>query len=79
LVNGVLKLKSKSKKKKGGGTNLFFFSGNIFCHECSARKVPLPQLGYGTKPVRVCNGCFDVSYLVTYAIDEDHGLSTQVI
>ncbi|KAI8882055.1 hypothetical protein K501DRAFT_334324 [Backusella circina FSU 941] len=52
--------------------------GNIFCHECSARKVPLPQLGYGTKPVRVCSGCFDVSYLVTYATDEDHGLSTQI-
>jgi hypothetical protein len=53
-------------------------SGNIFCHECSSRNVPLPQLGYGTKPVRVCNGCFDVAYLVTYAIDEDHGISTQV-
>ncbi|KAG2190144.1 hypothetical protein INT46_005189 [Mucor plumbeus] len=52
--------------------------GNIFCHDCSSRKVPLPQLGYGTKPVRVCNGCFDVAYLVTYAIDEDHGLSTQM-
>ncbi|KAL9546078.1 hypothetical protein MBANPS3_006844 [Mucor bainieri] len=53
-------------------------SGNIFCHDCSTRKVPLPQLGYGTKPVRVCNGCFDVAYLVTYAIDEDHGLGTQI-
>ncbi|CEP16396.1 hypothetical protein [Parasitella parasitica] len=52
--------------------------GNIFCHDCSTRKVPLPQLGYGTKPVRVCNGCFDVAYLVTYTIDEDHGLSTQM-
>ncbi|KAI8386957.1 armadillo-type protein [Blakeslea trispora] len=52
--------------------------GNIFCHECSSRNVPLPQLGYGTKAVRVCNGCFDVAYLVTYAIDEDHGLSTQM-
>lgn len=40
--------------------------------------MPLPQLGDGTKPVRVCNGCFDVAYLVTYAIDEDHGISTQV-
>ncbi|KAG2196323.1 hypothetical protein INT47_009318 [Mucor saturninus] len=52
--------------------------GNIFCHDCSSRKVPLPQLGDGTKPVRVCNGCFDVAYLVTYAIDEDHGISTQI-
>jgi len=58
--------------------NVAHDSGNIFCHDCSSRKVPLPQLGYGTKPVRVCNGCFDVAYLVTYAIDEDHGLSTQV-
>lgn len=57
---------------------LAYSSGNIFCHDCSNRKVPLPQLGYGTKPVRVCNGCFDVAYLVTYAIDEDHGVSTQV-
>ncbi|KAI8975163.1 hypothetical protein BDF20DRAFT_914129 [Mycotypha africana] len=52
--------------------------GNIFCHDCSSKSVPLPQLGYGTKAVRVCNGCFDVAYLVTYAIDEDHGLSTQM-
>ncbi|KAI8090425.1 hypothetical protein BDF21DRAFT_411242 [Thamnidium elegans] len=52
--------------------------GNIFCHECSSRKVPLPQLGDGTKPVRVCNGCFDVAYLVTYALDVDHGISTQI-
>ena len=53
-------------------------SGNIFCHVCSSKSVPLPQLGYGSKPVRVCRGCFEVAYLVTYAIDDDHGLSTQV-
>lgn len=53
-------------------------SGNIFCHECSSRSVPLPQLGYGTKAVRVCNSCFEVAYLVTYTIDQDHGVSTQV-
>ncbi|SAM07474.1 hypothetical protein [Absidia glauca] len=29
-------------------------------------------------PVRVCNDCFEVAYLVTYAIDEDHGLTTQI-
>ncbi|KAI9311682.1 armadillo-type protein [Dichotomocladium elegans] len=52
--------------------------GNIFCHECSSRNVPLPQLGYGSKPSRVCNGCFEVAYLVTYAIDDDHGISTQI-
>ncbi|OAD75000.1 hypothetical protein PHYBLDRAFT_78888 [Phycomyces blakesleeanus NRRL 1555(-)] len=52
--------------------------GNIFCNACSTRKVTLPQLGYGTKPARVCNSCFDVAYLVTYAIDEDHGVTTQV-
>lgn len=52
--------------------------GHIFCHECSSKSVPLPQLGYGTKPVRVCKGCFNVAYLVTYAIDDDHGLATQI-
>ncbi|KAI8149812.1 armadillo-type protein [Fennellomyces sp. T-0311] len=52
--------------------------GNIFCHDCSSKSVPLPQLGYGYKPVRVCKGCFEVAYLVTYAIDDDHGLSTQI-
>ncbi|ORY90347.1 armadillo-type protein [Syncephalastrum racemosum] len=51
--------------------------GNIFCHECSSRSVPLPQLGY-TKPVRVCKRCFEVAYLITYAIDDDHGISTQI-
>ncbi|CDS06801.1 hypothetical protein LRAMOSA09326 [Lichtheimia ramosa] len=51
-------------------------TGNI--RECSSKSVPLPQLGYGSRPVRVCNGCFEVAYLVTYAIDDDHGLSTQI-
>ncbi|CAO3594291.1 unnamed protein product [Absidia cylindrospora] len=58
--------------------DVYLSSGNIYCHDCSSRKVPLPQLGYGNRPVRVCNDCFEVAYLVTYAIDEDHGLSTQI-
>ncbi|KAH8555144.1 armadillo-type protein [Umbelopsis sp. PMI_123] len=53
-------------------------SGNIFCHDCSNRSIPLPQLGYGTRPVRVCNQCLEVAYLVTYIIDEDHGSTTQI-
>ncbi|KAI9285763.1 armadillo-type protein [Umbelopsis sp. AD052] len=52
--------------------------GNIFCHDCSSRSIPLPQLGYGTRPVRVCNQCLEVAYLVTYIIDEDHGSTTQI-
>ncbi|KAG1468425.1 hypothetical protein G6F56_003836 [Rhizopus delemar] len=52
--------------------------GNIFCQDCSSRSVPLPQLGYGTRPVRVCNNCFEIAYLVTYTIDQDHGVSTQI-
>ncbi|KAI9309257.1 armadillo-type protein [Cunninghamella echinulata] len=52
--------------------------GNIYCHDCSSKNIPLPQFGYGNKPVRVCKDCFEVAYLVTYAIDEDHGLSTQI-
>ncbi|CAO3681951.1 unnamed protein product [Umbelopsis ramanniana] len=52
--------------------------GNIFCHDCSNRSIPLPQLGYGTRPVRVCNQCLEVAYLVTYVIDEDHGSTTQI-
>ncbi|KAG2176378.1 hypothetical protein INT43_005612 [Umbelopsis isabellina] len=55
----------------------FTFSGNIFCHDCSNRSIPLPQLGYGSLPVRVCNQCLEVAYLVTYVIDEDHGSTTQ--
>ncbi|KAM3588960.1 hypothetical protein VKS41_001390 [Umbelopsis sp. WA50703] len=52
--------------------------GNIFCHDCSNRSIPLPQLGYGSLPVRVCNQCLEVAYLVTYVIDEDHGSTTQI-
>ncbi|KAL1930085.1 hypothetical protein VTP01DRAFT_1239 [Rhizomucor pusillus] len=52
--------------------------GNIFCNDCSSKSAPLPQLGYGSKPVRVCKNCFEVAYLVTYAVDDDHGLSTQI-
>ncbi|KAI8064522.1 hypothetical protein BC940DRAFT_305928 [Gongronella butleri] len=52
--------------------------GNIFCQDCSSKNVILPQLGYGSKPMRVCNDCFQVAYLVTYAISDDHGLPTQI-
>ena len=31
--------------------------GSIFCNRCSSRKLPLPHLGLGSKPVRVCKKC----------------------
>ncbi|KAF9967833.1 hypothetical protein BGZ70_007980 [Mortierella alpina] len=51
--------------------------GHIFCHDCSSRSIALPQLGY-TKAVRVCNGCFEVAYLVAYCLSDDLGPSTQI-
>ncbi|CAO3570669.1 unnamed protein product [Mortierella alpina] len=51
--------------------------GHIFCYDCSSRSIALPQLGY-TKAVRVCNGCFEVAYLVAYCLSDDLGPSTQI-
>ena len=31
--------------------------GNIFCEACSSTRVPLPELGYGRDPQRVCAAC----------------------
>ncbi|XP_077537244.1 zinc finger FYVE domain-containing protein 1-like isoform X2 [Haemaphysalis longicornis] len=33
--------------------------GNGFCEECSSKKRPVPERGWGTEPVRVCDACFD--------------------
>lgn len=48
---------------------LFYFSKkknrNIFCKDCSTHTLFLTDLGYTTKPVRVCDNCFrkyDASY-----------------
>ncbi|CAO3616566.1 unnamed protein product [Cunninghamella blakesleeana] len=55
---------------------------DIDVSHCTSCKNSFGQLrrrfGYGNKPVRVCKDCFEVAYLVTYIIDEDHGLSTQI-
>ncbi|XP_070377757.1 zinc finger FYVE domain-containing protein 1-like isoform X2 [Dermacentor albipictus] len=33
--------------------------GNGFCEGCSSKKRPVPERGWGTEPVRVCDSCFD--------------------
>ena len=33
--------------------------GGGFCDECSANKRPVPERGWGTEPVRVCDGCYN--------------------
>ncbi|XP_041468091.1 zinc finger FYVE domain-containing protein 1-like [Lytechinus variegatus] len=32
--------------------------GEGFCDECSQHQLPVPERGWGPKPVRVCDGCF---------------------
>ncbi|KAI6661097.1 hypothetical protein LOD99_13819 [Oopsacas minuta] len=32
--------------------------GNIFCEDCSDQLMPVPELGWGTIPVRVCRKCY---------------------
>lgn len=33
--------------------------GNGFCEDCSSKTRPVPERGWGTEPVRVCDGCFE--------------------
>ena len=54
----------------------FRHSGEVFCGKCCAKKMALPQLGY-ENPERVCEGCSEIAYLVSYAISGV--LSTQII
>ncbi|RIA93187.1 armadillo-type protein [Glomus cerebriforme] len=44
--------------------------GNIFCQDCTSRKISLPQFGY-IKPERICNECFEIAYLVGYIISDE--------
>uniref|UniRef100_L7LZW3 Putative membrane trafficking and cell signaling protein hrs n=1 Tax=Rhipicephalus pulchellus TaxID=72859 RepID=L7LZW3_RHIPC len=32
--------------------------GNGFCQECSSKTRPVPERGWGTEPVRVCDDCY---------------------
>eukprot|EP00732_Lithocolla_globosa_P002674 Lithocolla_globosa_v1_NODE_1843_length_2300_cov_12.534076.p1 type:complete len:502 gc:universal NODE_1843_length_2300_cov_12.534076:1530-25(-) len=48
--------------------------GEIFCGDCSSKKVALPQLGFD-KPQRVCESCVEVAYLVAYTVSDS--LTTQ--
>ena len=32
--------------------------GQGFCDECSSKKKPVPERGWGAEPVRVCDNCF---------------------
>ncbi|GBB94613.1 hypothetical protein RclHR1_02390019 [Rhizophagus clarus] len=49
--------------------------GNIFCQECTSRKISLPQFGYIT-PERICNECFEIAYLVGYIISDEQSTQT---
>ncbi|CAG8551545.1 13823_t:CDS:10 [Funneliformis mosseae] len=49
--------------------------GNIFCQDCTSRKISLPQFGYVT-PERICNECFEIAYLVGYVISEEKSTKT---
>ncbi|BFZ11581.1 hypothetical protein BsWGS_14619 [Bradybaena similaris] len=35
--------------------------GKGFCSTCSSRKRPVPERGWGTEPVRVCDACYEKS------------------
>ncbi|KAM7399680.1 hypothetical protein PAMP_018928 [Pampus punctatissimus] len=32
--------------------------GEGFCHPCSSQKMPVPERGWGSSPVRVCKSCY---------------------
>ena len=32
--------------------------GEGFCDDCSAHQMPVPERGWGDKPVRVCEQCY---------------------
>ena len=34
--------------------------GEGFCDECSQRQLPVPERGWGAKPVRVCDKCYQI-------------------
>ncbi|KAI9292868.1 FYVE-domain-containing protein [Neoconidiobolus thromboides FSU 785] len=41
--------------------------GLIYCNTCCSRKTSLRQLGY-QDPVKVCEDCFEVAYLISYVL-----------
>lgn len=32
--------------------------GEGFCHPCSSHRMPVPERGWGSGPVRVCKACY---------------------
>ncbi|XP_071962254.1 zinc finger FYVE domain-containing protein 1-like [Antedon mediterranea] len=45
--------------------------GNGFCDECSSKKLPVPEKGWGEAPVRVCDDCYEIRSKQVLEVQED--------
>ena len=68
---------SQGCERCGSEWNLFFnrrhhcrACGGLFCDACTLARVPLPHLGYGRDPQRVCGAC-GVAAMVQHDAERD--------
>ena len=38
--------------------------GRVFCDACTLQRVPMPALGYGAVPQRVCSACYSLALML---------------
>ncbi|GCC17655.1 zinc finger FYVE domain-containing protein 1-like isoform X1 [Chiloscyllium punctatum] len=53
--------------------------GEGFCDGCSSKSKPVPERGWGSAPVRVCDGCYEAAVIRTDVEDEDGDESGTII
>lgn len=52
--------------------------GNGFCQDCSSKTRPVPERGWGTEPVRVCDDCFEPAENKTPTASREEGNESEL-
>ncbi|XP_078419036.1 zinc finger FYVE domain-containing protein 1 isoform X1 [Cetorhinus maximus] len=53
--------------------------GEGFCDRCSSKSKPVPERGWGSVPVRVCDECYEDAVIRADVVDEDGDESRTII
>ncbi|XP_059505367.1 zinc finger FYVE domain-containing protein 1 isoform X2 [Stegostoma tigrinum] len=53
--------------------------GEGFCDGCSTKSKPVPERGWGSAPVRVCDGCYEAAVVRTDVVDQGGDESGTII
>ena len=53
--------------------------GQGFCDDCTTKRVPVPERGWGDDPVRVCDECARKNEAVNQVLHKQHSLDLKCV